>query len=826
MTYKQRIEYLSNPEKMNRLIYAYSIPTAEACIAWINDWVMTYDPRLPGDKTVPFDLYDFQGDYIRWLWDRYRGREEGAVEKSRDMGVSWGFIAFATWLMLFHREVSIGLFTYKAHECHKIGDISSLFGKIEAIIRNLPEAMRGGTSISLMYANCQRTGSDIAGSSGDHPGRGGRRSIYLLDESAFYVHAEAIYAAVGENSDCVISVSTHKGTDTVFYNKVNSGAIEVFRAPWHLHPLHTKEWYQAKRAKAEAEGLLHVFKREVEMDAGASVDSVVIPSDWVNAASLTEPIRGARIAALDVADEGGDTNALVIFDGNQIIFLEERPEGDPLETADWAFWKAIEFECDELRYDNIGIGAGVKGEIKKIKAAVPDDKKAQALRCRGWSAAGKVIRPDDMDYNDRENSSMFKNAKSQAWFRVREQFLQTYRAVNGKEHNEDAVLCLQPSENVNNALLGKVTRELSQPRHKLNESGQYLIDKKPKGAKSPNCFVAGTLVLTTDGEKPIETIQDGDSVITPFGIRKVVKTHKSLGRIISKCGLCGTEDHLLFSRNGMMTLAESSAHAIIRASIGSIIAWRIISRVMLSLTGSNIGFYHLVDTTLAGMASKKKAVSYFIMRYGKKNTVKAFLKVIASITSTGIVTTTELKTLLLCRIRIICDTIRWSGLKILNIDKETNCILRRSDQWPLRLTETCTRNKDRRKQLKDILGQWKKDRSSTSAQNAERSSCITCLKLSTVQKNAEQNETIGLMGQKQKPMKEYATIAAQYFKRRKRKRNIAVPHASGNIGDVYNLTIDRDTCFYANGILVKNCADAFIIARAEVEAEWIPWSAV
>lgn len=38
------------------------------------------------------------------------------------------------------------------------------------------------------------------------------------------------------------------------------------------------------------------------------------------------------------------------------------------------------------------------------------------------------------------------------------------------------------------------------------------------------CFLAGTLVKTIDGERPIESIKEGDKVLTRFGYRRVVKT--------------------------------------------------------------------------------------------------------------------------------------------------------------------------------------------------------------------------------------------------------------------------------------------------------------
>ena len=190
-----------------------------------------------------------------------------------------------------------------------------------------------------MYLKNLRLGSDIAGSSGDNPGRGGRRTMIMTDEEAFYQRAEVIEAALSETSNCRISVSTHSGTNSLFYRKCQSG-MPRFIFNWWDDPRNTKEWYDAKRKDAEDKGLLHIFMREIERDAGASLESVVCPSAWVaSLAKGNSEFRksGKIIAALDPANEGGDTHGFVVMNGNEIIYADESGHGDPGDATDEFF---------------------------------------------------------------------------------------------------------------------------------------------------------------------------------------------------------------------------------------------------------------------------------------------------------------------------------------------------------------------------------------------------------------------------------------------------------------------------------------------------------
>lgn len=478
----ERLRSLDDLEKYEEI---YQIPAPEACIDFINRFVWTYNPNLETNPRVMFSLFPRQEEFIYWLWKKYKNKECGVVDKSRDVGATWLMMGFYMWQLLFFEGFSGGVYTYKAEECDKIGDTSTILQKARFIIENLPKSWTSGIKAGRMHIQNTLTGSDISGASGDNPNRGGRRSMFFKDESAFYERPEMIEAAVGDVSKCIIDVSTHSGTNTIFYRKTQTDP-DPFVFNWWDNPLHTKKWYNDRKAQAERLGLMHVFKREVERDARASVDSVLIPSAWVTHTEVTSVIDdGKIISALDVADEGIDMNSQVIMKGNTILFIDEWSGIDVIETTNKAFNNALKYKAEQFRYDNIGIGAGVKARLNQIKAT------GHKMEFIGWSAAGAVVRGGKKDYDDRKNSDMFANAKSQAWWKLRDEFFNGYRKFSEKDHKEDRVLTFH--EKSDKMKLNKLMNEVSQPTMKLDAKGRILIDKKPKGTKSPN--IADALVI-------------------------------------------------------------------------------------------------------------------------------------------------------------------------------------------------------------------------------------------------------------------------------------------------------------------------------------------
>jgi len=272
-------------------------------IAFINDWCVTYDPRnqSPTPKVMPFILFPKQEEFVEYLVELWRAGENGLVEKCRDVGASWLCCAFSVWLWIFHDGSAIGWGSRKEDLVDKIGDMSAIFPKMRMIIENLPAFLKPRNFDMRQHATYMKiinpsNGSLITGESGDNIGRGGRTSIYFKDESAHYERPERIEAALGDNTNVQVDISSVNGSANVFYRRRMSGEIwqrgiqsekgktRVFIFDWRDHPLKTQEWYNTRRKRAEDEGLLHLFAQEVDRDYTSSVDRLIIEPAWVNAA--------------------------------------------------------------------------------------------------------------------------------------------------------------------------------------------------------------------------------------------------------------------------------------------------------------------------------------------------------------------------------------------------------------------------------------------------------------------------------------------------------------------------------------------------------------
>ena len=161
------------------------------------------------------------------------------------------------------------------------------------------------------------TGATITGESGKNIGRGGRSMIYFKDESAHYERPELIEAALGDNTDVQIDVSSVHGSANVFYRRRTTGEVwepdkvmpkgktRVFVFDWRDHPGKPQSWYDLRRARAETEGLLHIFAQEVDRDYLASMDKILISPAWVKAAidahkKLGFDESGDKVSALAV----------------------------------------------------------------------------------------------------------------------------------------------------------------------------------------------------------------------------------------------------------------------------------------------------------------------------------------------------------------------------------------------------------------------------------------------------------------------------------------------------------------------------------------------
>lgn len=475
-------------------------------VEFIEHWCITYDPRNAGKgipPVMPFVLFEKQKELILFLLALITEDDDGLVEKCRDMGATWVCAGFSVWLWLFRPGAAVGWGSRKELLVDRIGDPDSIFEKIRMMIRYLPDffmpvGFNEDEHLNHMKCLNPETGATITGEAGDNIGRGGRKLMYFKDESAHYERPQLIEAALGDNTNVQVDISSVNGAGNVFFKKRHSGLTKIFIMDWRDHPAKSQAWYDKRKAKAESEGLEHLFAQEVDRDYNAAVEGILIPAKYVNAAIDAhlklgfEPF-GEKVAGLDVADEGGDKNALVATQGPVLIHCEDWSEGDTGETAKTAFLHATTNQFDKLVYDSIGVGAGVKAKTSELKRG---DKSAAAkkLNISGFNAGEGVANPDREYTEGKKNKDMFANIKAQAWWALRDRFFKTYKAVEKGEKIPHEELISLPSDLDG---INDLKMELSRPKRDTDKAGRVKVeskkDMKRRGMPSPN--LADALVM-------------------------------------------------------------------------------------------------------------------------------------------------------------------------------------------------------------------------------------------------------------------------------------------------------------------------------------------
>lgn len=508
-----------NPDLAKQAVKYYST----RCNEFVNHWCITYDPRNSGKADdgklayMPFITFPRQTDFLQFLEDCMAAEAGGLIEKSRDMGATWLCSAFSVWLWLFKEGVSVGWGSRTVDLVDKIGNPDSIFEKMRMIIKNLPPFLTPvgfdpELHLSWMRLINPSNGSTITGEGGDNIGRGGRKLIYFLDEAGHVERPEKIEAALGDTTRVRIDISSVPGVGHVFERKRHAGQdwmrgqpmakdrTNVFVMDWSDHPEKTREWYEARRKKHEDEGTLHIFAREVDRDYAASVDTVLIPGEWIGAAlEIRQYIDLAQFtdienafAGLDIADEGGDKNSLAIRKGPLLCELHQWGERNTGATTRRAVSACKPYKRVQLQYDVVGVGSGVKAEAERLYS---EGLLGTSIFMIPWNSGFPVQNPlgrileDDPD--SPRNRDYYGNLKAQGYWSLRRRFERTWRAFRQFRNPEDEpdftydvneLIILDPKH----PLAPSLRKELAQPKVIKDSRMRIWIDKLADGQRSPN----------------------------------------------------------------------------------------------------------------------------------------------------------------------------------------------------------------------------------------------------------------------------------------------------------------------------------------------------
>jgi hypothetical protein len=502
--FQWRVDKLMQLRRDPGLLQAFKVHYRHNPIDFIEDWGCTFDPRNVGTQypaVIPLVLFPRQREFLQWVLNLWHAQEFGVSDKSRDMGLSWMLVSLFSTLALFNDGFTAGFGSRKEILVDRAGDPDSLFYKVRMFLSLLPVEFRGGWVYGgrecdkSMLITIPATGSIIRGEAGDNIGRGGRASIYGVDESAFLERPQLIDAALSQTTKCRIDISSVNGLDNPFAEKRHSWPEHrVFTFNWRDDPRKDDAWYTKQKENLNP----IIVAQEVDLDYSASKSGVVIPSAWVQSAigaarKLGITITGQKRSALDVADEGIDLNSWVGAHGIEIQHLDSwSGQGHTIFwTTEQTFLRMDMYGYDNCKYDSDGLGVGVRGDAAQINAR--ENRKGSQRKFIPYRGSGAVVNPtalvvrgDDKGVGARKNEDFFRNLKAQAWWSLRERFERTHRAVvDGAVFDPDTLISI--SEALPADKRTKLAAQLSQATYDINpQTGKMVIDKTPDNTRSPN----------------------------------------------------------------------------------------------------------------------------------------------------------------------------------------------------------------------------------------------------------------------------------------------------------------------------------------------------
>lgn len=406
--WKERADRLRRLRDEPSLISPLKSFYKENPVQFITDWGCTFDPRNPErglEAIVPFILFPKQEEFITFVVERWKNREDWLCEKSRDMGVSWLCVAIAVWMWLFHPGTVAGFGSRKEEYVDKLGDPKSLFWKAREFIKLLPIEFRPKSyDCPHMRIVNNDNGASIVGEAGDNIGRGNRTSIYFKDESAFYERPEAIDAALSQTSNCKGDVSTVNGNGNPFYKKRHSGKIKVFTFHWKDDPRKDDDWYQKQKETLDPV----IVAQEIDIDYNASNSDAFINGDLIQDAQMRGPGDvnpvGAWVIGIDAAHYGDDESVVHMRRGRlNLPQLHFRKVDGPELAA------RVEDEVDNLLHVSRAPLAGIVIELDGPGISCFDTLKRGRYADRVFGVHTGARQSDNKNYNLR--AKIWRQAK-------------------------------------------------------------------------------------------------------------------------------------------------------------------------------------------------------------------------------------------------------------------------------------------------------------------------------------------------------------------------------------------------------------------------------
>lgn len=217
-------------------------------------------------------------------------------------------------------------------------------------------------------------------------------------------------------------------------------------------------------------------------------DKAIIKRSWIEACidahiKLNIDVTGKERIGYDIADDGGDLNAIVHTKGILAYHLEDWKGGmDELNLSATKVWnKARNIEA-QIIYDCIGVGASAGSKFKEL-----NDSSYVKVEYEKFNAGDAVQNPNKEVVPKVTNKERFANLKAQMWWDLANRMQKTHKAVtNGTPIEQDEIISISSSM----PKLEKLMQELTTPQKDYDNTGKLKVeskkDLKGRGISSPN----------------------------------------------------------------------------------------------------------------------------------------------------------------------------------------------------------------------------------------------------------------------------------------------------------------------------------------------------
>ena len=432
----------------------------------------------------------------------------------------------------------------------------------------------------------------------------------------------------------------------------------------------------------------------------------------------------------------------------------------------------------KLYIDHEAYGVGIEiNELPAFYDSVPDSRK--------WQIWGDSARPETISY-----------LKKQAGFRIDS-------ADKWQGSIEDGIAYLKSFDQiVIHSRCRHMAEEARLYRYKTDKQTNEIL---PVIEDSNNhCLVAGTLVSTDKGEVPIEQVKAGDYVITRKGLRKVLFSgvtgidREVLTVTYPEGSITCTPDHRIFTARGWVEAKDIKK--------GDILCRLKASPMMVSDGIGTLAQAVSVTETISSILFQM-ARNTFIGIFGK-GIMERFRKGSTSIIKTATLQTTKSATWNACLSANIGGSIRLRAKRLKNSSSISNVSDRCQKHGTLliRVRHSIGILAD---WLTRIFSQKPSYASAVAGSFCPRNSAIkTCSVPTTANPNGAGMRGLMMLS------KNAASAAMNLQATNTRNAGFVASHVLSvqcgqkNAPKVYDLTVEGEHEFFANGVLVHNCWDA------------------